>query len=134
MSVIVKDIDMPLGCCYEDYDGKTGYCPFCNHDDVPYCILEPTHMVTEELLFISVDSRPDGCPLVDVPDRNVGEWIPCSERLPEEHVDVLCCFTSHGKNRIRVSYRMDYNYWNEVGRTGDMVAWMPLPEPWKGDF
>ena len=62
----------------------------------------------------------------------VNQWIPGSERSPEEHVDVLCCFTSHGKTRIRVSHRMDYNYWNEVGRTGDMVAWMPLPEPWKG--
>lgn len=59
------------------------------------------------------------------------QWIPVSERLPKEHVDVLCCFTSHGKTRIRVSHRMDYNYWNEVGRTGDMVAWMPLPEPYK---
>lgn len=64
---------------------------------------------------------------------DANKWIPCSERLPEEHVDVLCCFTSHGKTRIRVSHRMDYNYWNEVGRTGDMVAWQPLPEPWKGE-
>lgn len=70
MSVIVKGMDLPLGCCYEEYEkwyGHTEYCPFCNHDDVPYCILEPNNMVDEELLFIGIDSRPDWCPLTEIP-------------------------------------------------------------------
>ena len=70
MSVIVKGMDLPLGCCYEEYEkwyGHTEYCPFCNHDDVPYCILEPNNMVDEELLFIGIDSRPDWCPLIKIP-------------------------------------------------------------------
>lgn len=70
MSVIVKGMDLPLGCCYEEYEkwyGHTEYCPFCNHDDVPYCILEPNNMVDEELLFIGIDSRPDWCPLIEIP-------------------------------------------------------------------
>lgn len=60
MSVIVKGMDLPLGCCYEGRYGHTEYCLLCNHDDVPYCILEPRH-------FISIDSRPDWCPLVEIP-------------------------------------------------------------------
>ena len=61
-------------------------------------------------------------------------WIPVSERLPEEGVDVLACFYTGERNyKMMVSRRSDYNYWNGVGRTSDMVAWMPLPEPWKGE-
>ena len=61
------------------------------------------------------------------------QWIPCSERLPEERQDVLACFYSgEGNYKILVSRRSDYNYWSGVGRTADMVAWMPLPKPYKG--
>lgn len=63
-------------------------------------------------------------------------WIPKSEKLPKEGEDVLACFyTSEGDYKMMVSRRSDYNYWKGVGRTGDMVAWMPLPpcyEPQKG--
>lgn len=90
MSVIVKGMDLPLGCCYEEYEkwyGHTEYCPFCNHDDVPYCILELNHMVFEELHFIEIDSRPDWCPLIEIPKdarlidgkelkENIIKWMP----------------------------------------------------------
>ena len=66
-AVIVKDVEMPLGCIYEDVNGNTGYCPFCDGHDVPFCILEPSHLVSEELLFVNVDSRPDWCPLAEFP-------------------------------------------------------------------
>ena len=66
MAVIVKDVEIPLGCIYEDDSGETGYCPFCDRNDVPFCIIEPHHIVSDELLFINVDSRPDWCPLDEV--------------------------------------------------------------------
>ena len=59
-------------------------------------------------------------------------WIPVTEQLPEEGIDVLCCFRRGEDYKIFVSNRRDYNYWSGIGRTGDNVAWMPLPEPWKG--
>lgn len=60
-------------------------------------------------------------------------WIPVTEQLPEEGIDVLCCFRRGEDYKIFVSNRRDYNYWSGIGRTGDNVAWMPLPEPWKGE-
>ena len=60
------------------------------------------------------------------------QWIPVSERLPKEGEDVLACFyKSEGNYKMMVSRRSDYNYWNGVGRTADMVAWMPLPKPYE---
>ena len=57
-------------------------------------------------------------------------WISMSDRMPEEKQDVLACFyNGNGDYKLMVTYRTDYNYWKGVGRTGDMVAWMPLP-PW----
>ena len=62
-------------------------------------------------------------------------WIPCSERLPKpsEHTDnmVLVCM-SDGKVRFGACW---YNRGICEGWVGDLpvVAWRPLPEPWKGE-
>lgn len=62
-------------------------------------------------------------------------WIPVTERLPEEHTRVLVC------DRTSV-YMANLNdgWWYfspaEIGTCvaqSHITAWMPLPEPWKGD-
>lgn len=67
------------------------------------------------------------------------QWIPVSEGLPpsREEVIVSICdetgdtrynYTSHGW------LTTDKEYWivdNEINNY--VVAWMPLPEPWKGE-
>lgn len=64
-----------------------------------------------------------------------GRWIPCEEILPE--TEVLCC--DNRKNQI-----IGYVYEDEESDTGysaenegvtmyNCIAWMPLPEPYKGE-
>lgn len=55
-------------------------------------------------------------------------WIPCSERLPSkaDHTDdmVLVCYRNGS-----VRFNTYMNGWAQ----GNPVAWMPLPEPYRGE-
>lgn len=61
-------------------------------------------------------------------------WIPVNEELPEEHKEVLTCGLG-GYIEIQ-SFEDSYGgYWeNQKGDWSDLdeiIAWMPLPEPYK---
>ena len=66
-----------------------------------------------------------------------GGWIACSERLPED--DSICIVTVEYPNNETV---VDYGWFDRksvcwfVGtqefRTSNILAWQPLPEPFKG--
>ena len=78
------------------------------------------------------------------------QWIPCSERLPEVNGRYLVTrgLTACGALWNRV-YIINYSdlmglkseriWWDgNVGksdfeRIDDVIAWQPLPEPWKGE-
>lgn len=74
----------------------------------------------------------------------VGEWIPCSERLPKEpktnpvlegkNLELYLVTTEHGSNEQDKAYPFRA-FWNGVNFTDgwhilDVIAWMPLPEPY----
>jgi len=105
---------------------------------------EKEYRYTNEILRVE-----NGCDYVWLQDWNEGEedveilncvalndidlslqWIPCSERLPEPNKPVIV--TSVGKYKSFVSsvdwLLPDSTEWNYCFR---VIAWMPLPEPWK---
>lgn len=71
-------------------------------------------------------------------------WIPCSERLPENDDDVLCWYeyrimggTHEGEMNQEYGigyYNKYYKHWGgeaSSGRDCKVIAWQPLPEPYK---
>lgn len=68
-------------------------------------------------------------------DENRGEWIPVSERLPENDTEVV-----YQSERGGVGSCHYYNGFNNYPNTDpdciftDIVAWIPIPEPYKADM
>lgn len=71
-----------------------------------------------------------------------GGWIPCEERLPEEYTEVLVWYeyrkggSSNGKmvQTYGIGWRSMNGWHGDVyGFDARCIAWMPLPEPYKGD-
>lgn len=69
------------------------------------------------------------------------EWIPCSERLPEEYGDYLITWTTSRRKRPFIAICEGVPYSNEFEWQLEdyiyaypnvkVIAWMPLPEPYK---
>ena len=59
-------------------------------------------------------------------------WIPCSERLPENAMNVIAQFSDGTVTELRYAgngiFEGIYEYSTKV-----IIAWMPLPEPYKED-
>lgn len=63
------------------------------------------------------------------------QWIPCSERLPDKKDDYLCSYNGCAVVDI-CEYDPDRNEWGFFYDGGwkevsNVIAWMPLPEPYK---
>ena len=83
------------------------------------------------------------CDIVYAQTVDVRKWIPVAERLPEdddykpfsyyEDGAVLFC-TENGNIGFGWYYESTKEWANEDDAVpGKVIAWMPLPEPWKGE-
>lgn len=81
------------------------------------------------------------CPYFDLSDKygnfaryyRENQWIPCSERLPEEGVEILGtddhgCIRHVVKDKCRLYEFATYEEMMHI----NIVAWQPLPEPYEG--
>lgn len=92
----------------------------CNSLDVIYAMLQ------------LIDEQP-----------KVGEWIPSSERLPEEKESVLVQWEKYDRYLNITTTYLDVMWLDDAEEkvfetingvpNGKVVAWQPLPEPWEGE-
>lgn len=81
-------------------------------------------------------------PMKEVFEKLVQQWIPCSERMPENDDDVLCWYEYHRYGEYNRMYQthgighycnVTHRWGGEVaeGHRCKVLAWMPLPEPYQ---
>ena len=70
------------------------------------------------------------------------QWIPCSERLPEEDGQYIVTVKYEHVDGYEDIYSEHIEWvdghWDEFGhyhcgRVEKVLAWQPLPKPWKGE-
>lgn len=65
-------------------------------------------------------------------------WIPCSERLPEKSgyylATIINAFDEKEVCVIWFAHKADYDVWGwrQITNSDIVIAWMPLPTPYKG--
>lgn len=70
--------------------------------------------------------------LTDLPSAEPG-WIPVTERLPEsDDMMLVTARPKKGEPNVNRAFYMAGS-WHGSGSMSNVVAWMPLPEPWKGE-
>lgn len=103
----------------------------------------PVDIVWNTLLKVCIDTVNEQ-PKVDVPDINVGKWIPCSEGVPQEdktseYYESVIVTLDDG--RVAGGCYTGVEWWVDApdgehyseDMTGHVIAWQPLPEPYKGE-
>ena len=68
-------------------------------------------------------------------ENKTSDWIPCSERLPEVWKSVLVTSGHLRVRDIRIAFVNENMEWCSIWNScePDILAWMPLPEPYKGE-
>ena len=88
----------------------------------------------------AIDSIVENAPTVDAKPIKHGEWIPCSERLPDKEGSYLCTVGADYRNPREMIYAPNNFSDNEnTWKCPDgyyvfnwfVIAWMPIPKPFK---
>ena len=85
----------------------------------------------EKIYRVKLNSK--GMPNFSTAEEIEQGWIPCSERMPtkEEQDDELGVLVTLGNGYSGLEFDYYYNgLWDDWN--GYVIAWMPLPKPWKG--
>ena len=112
-----------------------------SRQDAIDAVFELSDKLANEMLFIdAIVDEIENLPSAETERK----WIPASERLPEEDTEVLVTVHFDGtkdvppSNYVEIAGQID-GYWvsdsdeYKVARSRHhVIAWKPLPEPWRG--
>lgn len=104
-------------------------------------------MITKRQAIDALDKRFDNIPMEQTAEilmlrkdlrempavQNGQNWIPVSERLPEEDGFYLVTVNYGGAACVHESYFMQCNSRGVHWDYSDVTAWMPMPEHYKGE-
>ena len=82
---------------------------------------------TVEGVIAGLDEAKD----INVPSND--GWIPVEDGLPEEKMEVLCCFENGTVQSLWQNWKNDGlgDYFDDDLIPTEVIAWQPLPEPYK---
>lgn len=93
-----------------------------------YSVNEVASYFEDQILRVDAAQAKESCP--------PSQWIPVTERLPEARRSVIlstknwtgegCYWKTTEHHVIWKAYRWNATYWDD-----EVLAWMPLPEPYK---
>lgn len=131
-----ENLEEQLESIYGEHEGllETAVKSLVKHEGVDFGKPYKARLLTDE----DVDKWEEYKSLEEQP--KVGEWIPCSERLPDRYCHCLVTRMNKYNDGFDIDVREDIFielegiwWWQSMfeGLTGNIVAWMPLPEPYK---
>ena len=81
--------------------------------------------------FYSLPNGDIAVPIIDIEHAPTvtpePHWILCSDRLPEVGREILFCDIDRD---IFVGHRATEHWWSVDDKVKNVIAWMPLPEPY----
>ena len=111
-------------CCEHKRCSECRYNDFCDDIDLP--------SIDSVSLRKTIEGYAEANGLIDHMHYVNQKWIPVSERLPEEFEFVLVYL--HTKIMTVASRTTNGGFYNIQGdEIWPPIAWMPLPEPYKGE-
>ena len=122
-----------LGCVQTD-PRNCGECKKCENYATEEDGIEAIRMA-----ITALEKAETNCP--EIPNS----WVPCSKKMPKVGSDVLITkeplkIKGYEQEVIIAKRSVDprsgkIEWWSEFGALKDksVLAWMPLPEPWKGE-
>lgn len=118
-----KMLKAKLECLKRETSGTDIDCNYRNCDECNLCYDQGNMGEQKEALEMAIKALEQT------------RWIPCSERLPREDEEYHTFLVTDSKGRIELSkFYLSISdkkpYW---GIMMNVVAWMPLPEPYKAE-
>lgn len=113
-------------CCEHKRCSECRYNDFCDDIDLP--------SIDSVSLRKTIEGYAEANGLLDhMHYINDQKWIPVSERLPNRHQRVLCYLKYEPESPDIISENTYIGSGMWMSESDKVVAWMPLPEPYKGE-